>query len=41
MRNNLPKDIVHAGSLTLFRNRQKIYMNNDLNDGQQLLIICI
>ena len=29
MWNNLPKDIVHAGSLTLFRNRLKIYMNID------------
>ena len=27
--NNLPKDVVHAGSLTLFRNSLKIYMNND------------
>ena len=25
--NNLPKDVVHAGSLTLFRNRLRIYMN--------------
>ncbi|CAH3123964.1 unnamed protein product [Pocillopora meandrina] len=29
MWNNLPKDIVHARSLTLFRNRLKIYMNID------------
>lgn len=29
MWNNLPKDIVHAGSLTLFRNRLKIYTNID------------
>ena len=27
--NNLPKDVVHAGSLTLFRNRLRIYMNID------------
>ena len=27
MWNNLLKDIVHAGSLTLFRNRLRIYMN--------------
>ena len=27
--NNLPKDVVHAGSLTLFRNRLKMYMNID------------
>ena len=32
MWNNLPKDIVHAGSLTLFRNRLKIYMNIDWDD---------
>ena len=25
--NNLPKDVVHAGSLTLFRNRLRIYLN--------------
>ena len=25
--NNLPKDVVHAASLTLFRNRLGIYMN--------------
>ena len=25
--NNLPKDVVNAGSLTLFRNRLRIYMN--------------
>ena len=25
--NNLPKDVVHAGSLTLFRNKLTIYMN--------------
>ena len=41
MWNNLPKDIVHAGSLTLFRNRLKIYMNIDWDDGKQFLIICI
>ena len=27
--NNLPKDVVHAGSLTLFRNRLRIHMNID------------
>ena len=27
--NNLPKDVVHAGSVTLFRNRLRIYMNID------------
>ena len=27
--NNLPKGVVHAGSLTLFRNRLRIYMNVD------------
>ena len=41
MWNNLPKDIVHAGSLTLFRNRLKIYMNIDWDDGKQFLIICV
>ena len=41
MWNNLPKDIVHAGSLTLFRNRLKIYMNIDWDDGKQFFIICI
>ena len=27
--NNLPKDVVQAGWLTLFRNRLRIYMNID------------
>ena len=27
--NNLPRDVVHVGSLTLFRNRLKIYMHID------------
>ena len=27
--NNLPKDVVHAGSFTLFRNRLRTYMNID------------
>ena len=25
--NNWPKDVVHAGSLTLFRNRLRVYVN--------------
>ena len=29
MCNNLPKDVVHAGLLTLFCNRLRIYMNID------------
>ena len=41
MWNNLPKDIVHAGSLTSFRNRLKIYMNIDWDDGRQFSTICI
>ena len=27
--NNMPKDVVHAGSLTLFRYRLRIHMNTD------------
>ena len=27
--NNLPKDVVHAGSPTLFRNRLRVYVNID------------
>ena len=31
--NNLPKDAVHAGSLTLFRSRLRTYMNINLYDN--------